>query len=59
MRNQWEKDIVKSFGGWTHFCNSYGLKPQNPDENDEAISILRGLAAADEQRAREEQRQRR
>ena len=45
--NPAEREIVKSFGGWTAFCHTYGLKPWNSEENDEAISILKGLAAND------------
>jgi hypothetical protein len=46
MTSQEEKDIVKSFGGWTAFCLAYGCKPWNPDSNDEAKAILEGLANA-------------
>ncbi|TXT15528.1 hypothetical protein VHUM_00031 [Vanrija humicola] len=47
-----ERDIVKSHGGWTAFCASYGLEPWNPDENKEAKSLIhllgrKGSDAAD------------
>lgn len=40
-----EREIVKSYGDWTSFCQAYGLKPWNSEENEEAIAILKGLAA--------------
>lgn len=44
MHNQVEKDIVKSYGGWTNFCLSHGLKPFSDEENEEATRILRQYA---------------
>lgn len=47
MTSQGEKDIVKSFGGWTAFCLAYGCKPWESDSNDEAKAILQSLATAE------------
>lgn len=44
-----EKDIVKSYGGWTGFCHSYGYKPYDLEENEEAAQLLRQLAQEEEQ----------
>lgn len=42
-----ERDIVKSYGGWTQFCASFGLKPWNDEDAEEAMQILRGFTAQD------------
>ncbi|KAI5297069.1 hypothetical protein KEM55_005182, partial [Ascosphaera atra] len=42
-----ERAIVKSYGDWTSFMHSYGLKPQNLDESNQALRILRGLVEND------------
>ncbi|PLB43310.1 hypothetical protein P170DRAFT_481257 [Aspergillus steynii IBT 23096] len=39
-----ERAIVKSYGGWTMFLLSYGLKPWNEDENEEGKRIVEALA---------------
>ncbi|KAE8151733.1 hypothetical protein BDV25DRAFT_152220 [Aspergillus avenaceus] len=39
-----EREIVKSYGGWTNFLFSYGLKPWNDDDAEEGLMILKGLA---------------
>ncbi|KAL4915202.1 hypothetical protein BDW62DRAFT_203923 [Aspergillus aurantiobrunneus] len=39
-----ERAIVKSYGGWTQFLHSYGLKPWDREEAEEGLSILRALA---------------
>ncbi|WWC96156.1 hypothetical protein V866_003023 [Kwoniella sp. B9012] len=44
-----ERAIVKSYGGWTNFCVSYGLKPWEMDQNDEALAIVSALAKMDEE----------
>jgi hypothetical protein len=44
MQNKTEIDIVKSFGDWTTFCHSYGLKPHDNDDNIEAIRLLHRMA---------------
>lgn len=46
--------MVKSYGGWTEFCHSYGLKPEDAEDREDAINILRGLAAEEEERSNEE-----
>lgn len=40
-----EQEIVESYGGWTHFCASFGLKPWNDDDAEEALQIVRDFAA--------------
>ncbi|GIK01928.1 hypothetical protein Aspvir_005969 [Aspergillus viridinutans] len=42
-----ERAIVKSYGGWTQFMISFGLKPYELDDIDEAKSIVSSLAAED------------
>lgn len=39
--------MVKSYGDWTNFCLAFGLKPYNPDENEEALQIVRTMARED------------
>lgn len=40
-----EKAIVdRSFGDWTNFMASYGLKPWDADDIDEAHAIIRAMA---------------
>ncbi|KAM0750232.1 hypothetical protein T439DRAFT_326182 [Meredithblackwellia eburnea MCA 4105] len=43
-----EREIVKSYGGWTNFMHSFGLKPFELDDVKEATSILKTFAAADD-----------
>ncbi|TXT15519.1 hypothetical protein VHUM_00022 [Vanrija humicola] len=43
-----EREVVKSYGGWTAFCTAYGLKPWNSDDNDEAKAIVQQMAANDD-----------
>ncbi|RSH86024.1 uncharacterized protein EHS24_004223 [Apiotrichum porosum] len=45
--NSYEREAVKSFGGWTAFCNAYGLKPQNADDNEEAYQIVKRMGEND------------
>ena len=54
--NQTERDIIRSFDGWSNFCYSYGLKPTDLDEDEEAKAILRRLAEEDIKAAKAEQR---
>ncbi|KAJ5661869.1 uncharacterized protein N7477_009485 [Penicillium maclennaniae] len=35
-----ERAIVKSYGGWTHFMQSFGLKPWKEDDVEEGKRIL-------------------
>jgi hypothetical protein len=35
-----ERAIVKSYGGWTQFMHSFGLKPWDMDDMEEAKRIL-------------------
>ncbi|KAJ5266978.1 hypothetical protein N7478_009786 [Penicillium angulare] len=43
-----ERAIVKSYGGWTQFMQSYGLKAHDSDDIDEAKSIVSALASNDD-----------
>jgi hypothetical protein len=51
------KAIIKSYGGWANFCLSYGYKPYNYDENEEAKDLLFQLAAENKAQKEEEQTQ--
>ncbi|EPS26164.1 hypothetical protein PDE_01100 [Penicillium oxalicum 114-2] len=39
-----QRTIVKSYGGWSMFLHSYGLKPWNEDDAEEGLRILEALA---------------
>ncbi|KAK4106085.1 hypothetical protein N658DRAFT_502611 [Parathielavia hyrcaniae] len=43
-----ERAIVKSYGGWTQFMHSFGLKPSEEDDAEEGKRILEALARGDE-----------
>ncbi|CDM33202.1 uncharacterized protein N7518_003826 [Penicillium psychrosexuale] len=43
-----ERAIVKSYGGWTRFMQSYGLKPWEDDDAEEGKKILEALALHEE-----------
>ena len=38
------KEIKKSWGSFTNFMISYGLKPYNPEDCEEAVAISQTLA---------------
>ena len=38
------KEIQKSWGSFTNFMLSYGLKPFNPEDCEEAVAISKALA---------------
>ncbi|KAE8357403.1 hypothetical protein BDV27DRAFT_139385, partial [Aspergillus caelatus] len=38
-----ERSIVKSYGGWTSFLFSFGLKPYNDEDAEEGLMILKAL----------------
>jgi hypothetical protein len=42
-----EREIVKSYGGWTAFMQSYGLKPFDDNDVREALQIERQMARND------------
>ncbi|PFH57425.1 hypothetical protein XA68_15103 [Ophiocordyceps unilateralis] len=44
-----ESAIVKSYGGWTSFMMSMGLKAWKAEDEAEGMQILRALAAPDEE----------
>lgn len=43
-----ERKIVKSYGGWTMFMQSFGLKPWNDEDTQEGKQIAASFAAEDE-----------
>ncbi|KAJ6084365.1 hypothetical protein N7486_011165 [Penicillium sp. IBT 16267x] len=43
-----ERAIVKSYGGWTQFMHSFGLKPWIEDDAEEGKRILEGFVEDDE-----------
>jgi hypothetical protein len=42
-----EREVVKSYGGWTAFMMVFGLKPWEQDDADEALQIVRQMASND------------
>jgi len=44
-----ERAIIKSYGGWTNFMQSYGLKAHDQGDIGEAKRIVATMAANDEQ----------
>ncbi|PLN78188.1 hypothetical protein BDW42DRAFT_196047 [Aspergillus taichungensis] len=42
-----ERSIVKGYGGWTAFMQSFLLKPWKNDDVEEAKAILKGLAVGE------------
>lgn len=48
-----ERAIVKSYGDWTSFMHSMGLKPYEFDDIDEAKRILESFVAGDEEGAKQ------
>ena len=40
------KEVQASWGSWTNFVISYGLKPYNPEDLQEALGISRSLKQA-------------
>lgn len=44
-----ERAIVKSYGGWTQFMISFGLKPWEFDDIDEGKRILEAFVSEDEE----------
>jgi hypothetical protein len=47
--------IYSSFGGWSGFMHSYGLKPWDLDDVEEGKRIVEGLKAIDRQDWEDEQ----
>ncbi|ERS94916.1 uncharacterized protein SPSK_10305 [Sporothrix schenckii 1099-18] len=43
-----ERTIVKSYGGWTGFMQSYGLKPWDEADAQEGKQILEAMVDADD-----------
>ena len=41
------RSIIKSWGNMHNFMLSYGLKPYNPEDYDEAHAIIDGMKEAD------------
>jgi hypothetical protein len=44
-----ERATVKSYGGWTQFMLSFGLKPWKSEDAEEGKRILEGFTAASEE----------
>ncbi|KAJ5764635.1 hypothetical protein N7533_003316 [Penicillium manginii] len=44
-----ERAIVKSYGSWTNFMQSFGLKPWDFDDVDEGMAILRAFTQPEEE----------
>ncbi|KAI8593680.1 hypothetical protein BDZ88DRAFT_403379 [Geranomyces variabilis] len=42
-----EREVVKSYGGWTNFMQAYGLKPWESDDIAEAHAIVQQMVAND------------
>lgn len=40
-----ERKVLKSYGDWTNFCASFGLKPWDDGDAAEAMAIIRSFAA--------------
>ena len=51
-----ERAIVKSYGGWTRFMQSFGLKPWDDEDADEGKKILEAFAAEDEKEEKEKRK---
>ncbi|KAK2594299.1 hypothetical protein QQS21_008005 [Conoideocrella luteorostrata] len=47
--NEGERAIRRSYGGWTNFMQSYGLKPWDDDDAAEGKAIISALAEHAEQ----------
>jgi hypothetical protein len=43
--NPKEREIIKSYGGWTQFMQTYGLKPHDMGDVAEATAILKRMAS--------------
>lgn len=43
-----ERAIVKSYGGWTSFMQSFGLKPWESDDAEEGKRILEAFVQDEE-----------
>jgi len=50
-----ENAVVRSYGGWTEFMQTFGLKPWETEDIEDAISIIKSLVAADEEDAEGEE----
>lgn len=45
-----ERAVVKSFGSWTQFMQTYGLKPTDRDDIAQAKAIVQRMAQEDAKR---------
>lgn len=52
-----ERNIIKSYGGWTNFMLSYTLKLWKDEDVEEALQILRGLTGFDDDASEDEAEQ--
>lgn len=48
-----ERAIIKSYGGWTNFMQSMGLKPWDEEDADEGKAIVAAFAADKEEEDKE------
>jgi hypothetical protein len=39
-----EKQVIKSYGGWTSFMTAFGLKPWKGEDAQEGLQIVRAFA---------------
>ncbi|KAM4063397.1 hypothetical protein HRG_010120 [Hirsutella rhossiliensis] len=46
-----EREVCKSYGGWTNFMQSMGLKPWEDDDAAEGKAILAAFVAKDKESA--------
>ncbi|ATY64078.1 hypothetical protein CCM_04799 [Cordyceps militaris CM01] len=44
-----ERAICKAYGGWTAFCQSFGLKPWDSEDAADGKRILEGFVMDDEE----------
>ena len=51
------KEIKDSWGSFSNFMISYGLKPYNPDDCEEAVAISRAFKANQEQEENDDSEQ--
>jgi hypothetical protein len=43
-----ERKVLRSYGDWTNFCHSFGLKPYDLSAQEEGMAMFRSFAADDE-----------
>jgi len=43
-----EKQVIKSYGGWTSFMTAFGLKPWEGEDAQEGLQIVRAFVQNDD-----------